>query len=56
MKLTKDNIDYSALRAAIIANKAEGDDMGSNDGSEWEIATGRRNVYKIVVHVIFNEF
>jgi len=48
------NINYDALRAAITANKANGDDMGSNDGVNWAIATGNNNSYEIVIHVNFN--
>lgn len=54
MTLTHADIDYTELRKAITANKANGDDMGSNDGKTWVVATNNRNLYKIVIHVNFN--
>lgn len=54
MKYTKQDIDFTALHHARIALKANGDDLGSNDGINWNVATNNRAAFKIVVHVNFN--
>lgn len=54
MKYTKRDIDFTALHNTRVAKKANGDDLGSNDGKNWAIATNNRAAFKIIVHVNFN--
>lgn len=54
MKFTKSDINFTELHNAKFSLKAYGDDLGSNDGINWVIATNNRDAFKIIVHVNFN--
>ena len=47
-------IDYTELHKTVITKHAQGDDLGSNDGKTWGIATNNNDAYAIIIHVNFN--
>lgn len=54
MRYTKSDINYVNVHNARIAHKANGDDLGSNDGANWVVATNNRKAFRIIIHVNFN--
>lgn len=47
-------VDYNKMWDFIRTNKANGNDIGTNDGVTWFICDRNRDAYKYSVHVNFN--